>query len=1573
MSDFDKFKSAIFGQESGNGAVDTSKPNYAGALGKGQILRPTFEGLKKQGKIPADYEWTNPAHNEEAAVAYMQEAWSAGGGRPDLAAAYYYGGPKAIKGGQIVSYRDLKNPNAPDTIGYANSVLKRMDGLPLPTARQVDNAIERKPSAAEYASAIEASIQNSVLRPGDRDAFQRRLEVEGEAAALQEQSRPTGFEQFGAAVASNTDSRLVRGIEKRIWGDEFEAVPGFKPDLKQLPQGATSDLIEDYATATSPKAAEKVLRLYNEEQERTKTLFDNGMATGLAISLAGELTSFSNVVPGMALARAYQLAGKGSLALAQAGRPGAAVGAAITENLVTGTAIEAIAQGLDGRFKPGDLALSFVADSIIGAAAGGLAVRAANIRGAEEAVERGVQEAVNREVAYAARAERELGPNADPDEMRRRMDSYPAEDAKKLVTDVIAPSSNSKLLGTDPAPVPEQAVAQTDIPEARANFDAPGALLSREKAFAPGGRFERSIADYSGGIAKTLDELHALPPGIHVAGTVPADVRPALDTMQRLVKQFLPDYRITLNSSPNASLKDGQKVNGSVAQVSERAAMIKVDGSMAQSQIIRTTVHELGHVVFNANISKLAPADKAKLIDALADFVRTSQVDRVGGNAARGKRYSLLNQSLRANKELTPPLTTPYEHSWDEFSAEQFVKYVERDVVTDNKLGLRRDVVSILRAAIQRALEFLRLAKRENIPVTNEYAALFDSILASKEGQAALSGRGALSQLDAPLEQAAVPASPTDVANEVLTDPDAVRYGLSLAPLDTPKARADAQAMLALHKRAEQWAAANPIDPARVDQLIAKGSFGGRFASTGLLMLKSPSPLVRMIASELLEDASGASGVRKPTAAISKYLTERLMLGNAINDVQSAYNFWKAAHGGSLKDDLIGGTKWTEFNKAVASEIEARRFSGALTQDPNIKGAADVLEAAYQRIANEQRKVGTNGSDALPTTSKGYMPHRMSPGAVLALSPAKRQVLHNALMDQFITIEGWDATFADRLAAKYIDRVRARGAGDYDTAIGGRGSASDVEEALRGMDLPEDVIANHMANFNKGSAGWTKARIELDLNRVYQTPEGEFRLMDIFETDQLTLLRAQAGRASGDVALTKFGVRGTEGLKLLRKAMQYGANGQMADNVEREAFEQIAKEFMNEPFGNQTGRWADRLMTANAVVRLGGVVFNQFAELANGFAHVGVAASLKHIPEFRRLRAEVIELSKGNRVNNSLLDSIEAGGAEFGADNYKVVLPFDNQNNLNPAYGQDTLTATDRLLRGAGHLQSKFSGWRAIHAVQERGMAEQIVLKMARYSQDGSSDAALRDMGITPELQLAIRNSGAARFDANGNPIEFDVTKITDPDQREAVIQAVWRGTRQIIQGTFIGERGKWAHDNLLKLMTQFRTFSLTAMEKQSSRQYLLGGGGAAGAARVMALFAGAASIAVPIYALRTLTASIGREDQDEYLEQRLAPEAIGRAVFNYIGVAGLSGDLLDVGVGITAPATGLSTTGGRAGVETDFVGNFVAPSLTLVDDAWKMAQGVLDPTDNTLEDVAKLMPGSRMPGALQLLNTMRD
>jgi hypothetical protein len=120
----------IYGQESNFGKADTSKPNYAGAIGPGQILPKTWEGLKKQGLIPADYDINNPKQNLEGSKALIADAYKRHEGDADKVLAEYYAGAKAIKDGQIqTDLKDLKNAKAPNVGQYIEQAKSKLEGM----------------------------------------------------------------------------------------------------------------------------------------------------------------------------------------------------------------------------------------------------------------------------------------------------------------------------------------------------------------------------------------------------------------------------------------------------------------------------------------------------------------------------------------------------------------------------------------------------------------------------------------------------------------------------------------------------------------------------------------------------------------------------------------------------------------------------------------------------------------------------------------------------------------------------------------------------------------------------------------------------------------------------------------------------------------------------------------------------------------------------------------------------------------------------------------------------------------------------------------------------------------------------------------------------------------------------------------------------------------------------------------------------------------------------------------------------------------------------------------------------
>ncbi|MBU7436520.1 lytic transglycosylase domain-containing protein [Paraburkholderia fungorum] len=120
---------SIYQQETSSGtnpAMNT--PNSSGATGPMQVTQDTFNGLQKQGLIPATAQWTNPADNMNAGLVLIKKLGDQYNGDPSKIAAAYYSGEKAVApDGTINNFHDPLHPNAPDTFGYVKQVTGRLN------------------------------------------------------------------------------------------------------------------------------------------------------------------------------------------------------------------------------------------------------------------------------------------------------------------------------------------------------------------------------------------------------------------------------------------------------------------------------------------------------------------------------------------------------------------------------------------------------------------------------------------------------------------------------------------------------------------------------------------------------------------------------------------------------------------------------------------------------------------------------------------------------------------------------------------------------------------------------------------------------------------------------------------------------------------------------------------------------------------------------------------------------------------------------------------------------------------------------------------------------------------------------------------------------------------------------------------------------------------------------------------------------------------------------------------------------------------------------------------------------
>lgn len=761
------------------------------------------------------------------------------------------------------------------------------------------------------------------------------------------------------------------------------------------------------------------------------------------------------------------------------------------------------------------------------------------------------------------------------------------------------------------------------------------------------------------------------------------------------------------------------------------------------------------------------------------------------------------------------------------------------------------------------------------------------------------------------------------------------KYGIT--PETTPDG-AERLMMTELFHRAEQQAPEFDMDRLNtLSRFLPK-----KLQATAMIMARSEHPVVRWWAANMLEIPTQAAGPRR-TAAAEHTIRER-EYNAVIAQVNEQYVGWRNQNGGSaIKDTFMKTGHRDQFEDLVSAVRDSRALGVEMDAHPAVKRAADILDAGYDRLRLDQAKAKTLGSANLPESSVGYYSRALSAKWLIA-NPGKvdpfRRMIFEQLHSQWKDMPN-GSKFAKETAARYVDRAirEAHGSGDIPVNMHDPHAAAGLRDALaQGTNLSPADIEKYLERISRGGAKHTRGRLDLDLNAVVKGEDGvEFRLGDAFVRNQTELFRSQSRRVNGEVTLARRGILGDRGLRLLEDAiMLRHEKGKTLKPEELEAFRQTVAEFMGRPYGKSVPM-LDTLRIWTMVSKLGQAVMPQLAETANMATTLGVGSAMRFTRDLPRLVQDV----RHNR-SSPLLESLEIPGGRLG-DEFQAVMPWQDVDEVAVA-GRDAPSALGRILRSASNAQALMTGFKYVHAAQVRGASEQIILKALRYTREGSNDAAMKSMGFSDELREAVKQQldNIATFDADGNVTKLDIRSSTDPQAMLAFQQVVERGAKQIIQGTFIGERGAFMHDSFLRLLTQFRSFSLTSMDKQFSRVRA-----DQGTAKALGLLLGQMSFAIPIHLGRVSLNAATMEDskRQEYLETNLAPGMLARATLNYASLGGLMGDIVDAG----AATAGLEMSGARTG-QSSFSSNI--PAVGAVDGA---ARAV---TNRDLSGIVKALPG---------------
>lgn len=758
----------------------------------------------------------------------------------------------------------------------------------------------------------------------------------------------------------------------------------------------------------------------------------------------------------------------------------------------------------------------------------------------------------------------------------------------------------------------------------------------------------------------------------------------------------------------------------------------------------------------------------------------------------------------------------------------------------------------------------------------------------------------------------------------------------------------------------------NAIDPERLKTLLAKGDL----EATSTTLLSSESPVARAIGIMLMENPEGAAG-RRATASLSRSQFFDQYLGTTNRDVMSAYDMWaKDNQIGMIRANMDGETQ-SRFFRQVAAEMDRRwnKRPEDVNVHPMVKLAADVYDNGYHRMGRDQKYVGVVGAERIDLTTSGYFQRVWNLGKVaeMARTEAGMQSLIDMFEDQFRVVAGFGGEeFPRELAVQYVQRLVHRAAGTVEVPMHlfSNDTALILRESLTALKLNEEEIQKVVSRFSRGGASHTKGRIDMDLSRTYTDGAGRsFSALDLMDHNLPDLYRRYASRVAGDVALAKHGILGDAGIKTLREALVHTGG----TPKELRAYDQFMSEMVGRKVGDGDPTILQNARVLTGATRLGGAVFPQLGAYLDGMIALGAGRVLKAVAGMPRLMSEVRAIAAGKTVDNPILSGLETlggAGGEFGLSDYRIQGMFDVGESFE-VYGKETLGVLSKAIRASGHGVRIMSGHRATVAVQTRGMAEQIVQKAWRYIREGKDDAALEDMGFNANMRAALRKhmDEVTEWDDAGNLKVFDPARVSVEGAQLMIAfrDAVYRGAGQIIQREFPGEVGKWAHSGFLKLLFQFRTFSLVAHQKQLGRQFAVHGN-----AKAFGFLIGAMSIAMPIHLSRVLlrVSLLPEAEREEYLKENTGPLALARASMNYVGALGIMPDVLDLTGGLSAgwaDTAGvdlpewLKSTGGRTMAQTDIIGGQFAPAVGVVND---LGQGIF----GSPRKLVRSLPGNNLP-----------
>ena len=753
------------------------------------------------------------------------------------------------------------------------------------------------------------------------------------------------------------------------------------------------------------------------------------------------------------------------------------------------------------------------------------------------------------------------------------------------------------------------------------------------------------------------------------------------------------------------------------------------------------------------------------------------------------------------------------------------------------------------------------------------------------------------------------------------------------------------------------------------------------------------SAWIRRVGNMLVEDAlikkDGSSQGSEPASA-GVIRRTRSALTQRSRDIEPLFELWSKARGDSawLSNDLRVKAH-DEFQKAITLEVR----NPGKTNDKIVASAAKLQRQHWDEFYNyaaDNLIPGFERGAAL----KDYAP-RIYDRALIHEAIAKHG--RDKVLDVFeLGISNMQAGLAPGVARRVADGMledimdlkssvlsHDRGTFDGETLaaiLKDRGIAQADIDAVVGK-----VVGQANANSAESrTISRGKRRVFLDES----ADTGTIKLSDLLENNAEKLSEHYARSIFGEAAMqavyreldpTGQKINSADGLlKRAKEEMRKTNAGDQSIRNQLTRLDFAIKSIKGIPIEDPNSDWVSglrRTRDLNFLTRGGGFGMAAAMEMAVIPARAGFRATIAQIPAMGdMLRA----IRRGEGVSDEYISFLQ-GMAGLGDNRITraVMVEQSSRESASLPTGTRIGAKYDRI---AGNVRNVFSDMTGITPLTDFSTllaGNALIDKFQRIAESGDrpSNARLSDYN----LNRAQWDEIAKELRAHGNAAErkLGIENWTNLQARADFVQAISRKSRQIIHEGDIGLNPYWMNTTAGKTAIQFRTFAVGAWEKQflSNLAVLRSSGG-----RDMEAFSSwfAMSVAgLGGYMATVYLNSIGRDDRQEYLADRLSEENIVRAIVSRAAFTSLIPSLYDS----AAAPSGLPTIMPMrfSGLESDpILGN---PTFALYMEAkglpFRMIRSALDSgydfSKQDLRALRALIPLQNMPGITNMFNLFNN